>query len=122
MQGYFGCPTFGKGCRIVNRELVEDGVGRGPREPFNEMKILVRSSEARPVSEVCGIHDERVAFPMSDRVSQPKAYVWGEMRAAIHSNDSGVVNHLQRQYNHARRLHDLNVVVVGSRQRRWSGG
>src|SRR5262249_27729816 len=62
--------------RILYRRFVVDGVRSNRREAFNEMQRITMevsgSVEPSPVIEPCNIDDQRVALPVTDRVTHPR--------------------------------------------------
>ena len=80
--------------RIVDREAIVERVGVDAREALDEVQILARSAEVRPVGEVRRVDDQRVALPAAARVAHPRAEARGEMRTAVERNDARVVDHL----------------------------
>src|SRR5207237_8853240 len=60
----------------------------------------------------------RVPFPAAARISKPLPDAALHMRTAVQRNDAHFVDHLLLKCDDARRLHDLQIVVVGARQPR----
>ena len=61
--------------RIVDDHFIGEVAEVGPREPLRQVQLIaVRMTdrvEARPAVEVDGVDDQRVAFPVADRVAEP---------------------------------------------------
>src|SRR5213075_4433 len=68
-------PRPGEGFRIFDDHFVVDVTEIGPREPLNQVELFaVRMTdrvEAGLAVEIHRVDDERVAFPVADRVAEP---------------------------------------------------
>src|SRR5271165_521971 len=82
------------------------------------MELLTRYALECARAIVGRIHDKRVAFPMADRVSQPRLDVLRRMRTGIHFDDTCVMEHFRHDHDRARRFHDLIVALVSGSQLR----
>ena len=79
----------------LHRELVKDRFRVGAREVFDQVKILIGSSEMSLVREIRRAHNQRIAFPMTHRVTQPLAYRLWQMWSPVQRDDPHFVNHLE---------------------------
>src|SRR5262249_40395159 len=83
--------------RITDSELVEQRVGVGPREAFDQVSIRRGAGEVRLTLEILCLDDERIALPMAARFSLP---LWNvSVRAPIQWHDAGVVDHLREKHD-----------------------
>src|SRR6185503_1112431 len=64
-------PLFRESRRIDDGDPIVDLPGADARETLDEMEILRRAPIEHLVGEVRRIDDERVAFPLGDRVPHP---------------------------------------------------
>ena len=67
-QRNFTFPDACKCRRIVDRELVHDGVRAGARKTLDQVQVFVGAPEVRFVGEVCRVDDQCIAFPPASRV------------------------------------------------------
>jgi len=125
----FAFPGLHEGGGVVDLEPVEQGIGVEKTEPLYQVKISVPPEvaaripvEAAAVVEVRRAHDQRLAFPVTDRIAQPQPYLGWKMGATVQANDSRVVNHLRIHNECVLGLHDLVVAVVGIRKHGGPGG
>src|ERR1700704_227187 len=79
-------PWFRPSSWIIHRNLVADLVRGYTSEAFYQMQVLGRSQEVILRRKISGIHDQRFAFPMADRVAVPGSDIRGKMRAPIERN------------------------------------
>ena len=74
------------------------------------IRVAVRMAavvEVRQVVETHAIDDERVAFPLADRIAKPCRICFLRETAAIRKNLSKVTLVLVKDYGNTRRLDDL---------------
>src|SRR5262249_46544721 len=69
--GHFAGPLTLPGIWILHGDPVQQRAIAGAREALDHMQVLRRSVKPRLVREVGCIYNQRVAFPMADRVSHP---------------------------------------------------
>src|SRR5438094_134244 len=112
-------PRTRPGLRIVDGELVFDGLRVNSSEAFDHAQPIadnpVETPNQRLVVEIGGLDDERIAVPAAARVPQPLTDTWPDVRATVHRYDSHFVDVFLETSHILRRLHDLVVVVVNSR-------
>ena len=116
----FRAPWPGPRVGIVNRKLVEDPVGAHAREAFDDMQGGTRSLERGPVGEIRRVDDERVALPAAARVAGPLPDVFRDVRPPVGRDQTRRGCQLPDHQDVARRLDDLQHVVVGRRQHGWT--
>ena len=109
--------------RVVDRELIEERLGVNPRKALDDMQVPRRRAESRRVGEVRRVDHERVALPVTDRITKPAPDLGWDM-LLIHPDDAGVVDHLHEDQHVVFGLHDLLQVVIegpaASADRRWN--
>src|SRR3989442_14224427 len=117
-------PDPGRGPRsrprrlIGNRELVVEFDRSDAVPAFNQMQVPAGSFKVRPVAEIRGLDNQRVALPTATRVPQPLADPLVEMRTPVQRDDASLV-HLFLENGHVTRsLHDLIIIVVAGRDPR----
>src|SRR4029453_8770564 len=78
-QGQLALPRPRKRGRVVDFELVEQRIGIQKPEPLDEVKVTVPTKVAAGIAikpaaiiEVRRVDDERVALPVSDRITDPQ--------------------------------------------------
>ena len=103
--------------RILDRADVLDHVGIDASEPFDELHRLAVPDVADVglVSQVRGLDDQRVAFPVASRVAEVLPNVVVRMWSAVELDDSGLVNHFVRDRESVRALRDVDAVAVARR-------
>src|SRR6478672_9010510 len=67
-------PRTGKRRRIVDRELVEQRIDVCPRKALDQVQFRARAAEVRLVGEVGRVDNERLPFPVADRIALEPAY------------------------------------------------
>src|SRR5258708_348467 len=105
-------PGLRPGGRIVNRELIGEGVRIETFEALGKFHVRAASPKRVLVREIRGLDDKRITLPMASRVALPQANVRWKMRTAVRWDDPDLVPHLDEYRNDARALHDLNIIVV----------
>src|SRR5437016_2074079 len=106
-NGSKGCCSTGTACETV---------------PLQRQKAITLAGggivvvDVRLVVEVGGVHDERVAFPVAARVSQPEPDVRPEMLTVLEVNEPRLMDHLVQESDRVGSLKDVHVVVVRARQ------
>src|SRR5262245_13866054 len=106
-----GRPRLDERFRIVNGKLVDQRVRITELETLDKFHVRTASMERALICEVGRFDNERVAFPMTSRVSIPQANTLWEMRASVQRNHADFMSHLRQHQNIVRSLHDLNVAV-----------
>ena len=115
--------------RVVDGDLIVDGVLVGARKALDRVQTLaLRNSPDAPrggvgrnpsLAVVVGdVHNQRVAFPVTDRVAVPEAHRLGQVLAVVGRDDTRRVNHLVMNDHIPWRLDDLIGVVVTRRKER----
>ena len=103
---------------IVDRELVLQRVRIDAAEALDQVQVLRRAAEPGLLREVGGVHHERVAFPVADRIAGQRSDVRRRVRPPVQRDEAGAVDHLVEDQHGVLRLHQLHVVVVGARDHR----
>ena len=83
------------------------------------MKVSCGAAKAGPVSEVGRVHNQRVAFPVADRIAHPFSDIRHDV-LAVHADYTGVVVHLDENHHRIGRLHDALGVVIERGEHGWS--
>ena len=91
VQGNFPGPGACKRRGILDPELIQDLVRFDAGEALDHVQVLIGAAEADLTVVICGVDDQRLAFPVAARVSQPEAEAWGQVRAAVSADDAEVV-------------------------------
>jgi len=91
---------------IVYREFVENGVRVDAREALDQAQSIVGSPKraslhaganvTRLIREVGGLDNQRVALPVTQRISHPLPDAWREMRRPPVGTMRNVVNHFDQ--------------------------
>src|SRR5439155_7949506 len=110
------CP----GCRIVDREFVEDGVLVDACEVFDHVQVFTGSSEVSFIGKISCVDDQRIALPAATRVAHPLADVWPQVGTPVQGYDASVVDFLLENRHVSRTLLKLNITVVGLGKHRRS--
>src|SRR4029453_3463039 len=105
---------------IADRELVSECFRTGERVALDEMHAISRSAPVSIRTETGGLDDERIALPVSARISQPLADSLRKVRASIQRNDANVVCRLRDHHDISRRLQDLRLGGQTARDSRRS--
>src|SRR6266567_5530493 len=71
LQRNHGCPGPRPRRRIVDRDFVVDSVRADARETFDDVQVLVRSPEVTLGRVIGRVDDQRVALPVTNRVTEP---------------------------------------------------
>src|SRR5579871_2399079 len=64
-----------------------------------------------PVVEIGGVHDQRVALPVADRIAHEQANVLAQVRAAVEADDPAGVVVIVEDYYRTRALQELIGIV-----------
>src|SRR6266850_1729345 len=99
--------------RIVDGELIAEGVLGRAGEALGQTHVLARAQERELVREIRRFDNQRLPLPATAGAPGPLTDVRRQVRAAVERNDADVVEHLDRNHHVAGRLHDLVGVVVG---------
>src|SRR5579883_1963926 len=120
-------PRFEILLRIVNRHLVKNRIPIHAPKPLDYVQRWALRNPLDAASGGAGrdpafaivigrVHDQRVAFPMTARISFPLPDGGGDVRPAVQRNDAGVVDHLGENDDVSRHLHNLISIVVAGRK------
>src|SRR5262249_6131157 len=110
-------PGFGPSLGIVHGQLISQGVRIRECKSFHYPKSVAcgRVADRNAGKEVGGLYDKCVAFPVSSRISHPRANPCIRMCTVVHRNDARLVDHLVTKDDVTWTLHNLvpRVVTVG---------
>src|SRR2546430_11632167 len=106
--------------RIVNREFVTQRVERAPGEFLHHVQALgvPEALQFGLVVEADGIDDERVAFPMSNRVAKPARIGIDWMRTSVCRDDAERARVFMKDGDVAQSLQHLKLIRHAPRLRR----
>jgi hypothetical protein len=104
--------------RIGDGELIADLVVAEARKALDHLHVLAGPAECHLVVEVGRLDHQRVAFPVSSRVAEPRAHVGRRVRPTVGGNHADFVEHLDQDHDRALALHDLIRRVVSGRHHR----
>ena len=82
------------------------------------MRLIGHATQIVGVVPALGFDDQRVIFPACNGVAFPFALLDVEVIGV--GNDAGGMHHLIQNHHVILGLHQLHVVVVGSRYHRWA--
>src|SRR5262245_6013447 len=104
-------PRLRERLRILDAYFPVDVAEIGPREALHEMELIaVRVAdgvETRPAVEVDGVDDQRVAFPVADRIAEPRGDAVAVLTAVDGDDvEPGILLEQKREVLVA--LHDLH--------------
>src|SRR5579863_9162267 len=88
-------PRLGPGGGIIDRDFVLKAVGASAGEALNDVQLIARVHEGSGLV-VGGIDDQRIALPMTARVTEPGPDRGRKMRTPVEWNDARVVNRLHQ--------------------------
>src|SRR5579872_1848043 len=108
----FDRPGLRKYGRIINCRPVKNRVRIDTTETLYNFQILGGSLRGGP--EVRGFDNQRIAFPMANRIAEPQSDVRVEVRTSVQVYDANLVIHFMHDHNRVRRLDDLMVVVIAA--------
>src|SRR6266566_4314178 len=97
-------PRSGPCFRILDRKFVSERIRARAGEALRDaerFRIGALENHAVVRAEIRRLDHERIALPMAARVAQPLMQVLTDMRAPVHRNDSGAVDHLRRDNDKA---------------------
>src|SRR5437764_1230339 len=120
-------PLLGERLGIVHDHFVRDVPEVRARETLNEVQLIaVRVAdrvEPRLVVEVDRVDDERVAFPMADRIAEPRRDAVS-VRTAVDRNHREPRVLLEEEREVLVALHDLHRLgrIDGPRHAEWQAG
>ncbi|MQA28451.1 MAG: transposase [Luteitalea sp.] len=111
--------------RVLDRELVEEGIGVGAGETLDQPHVragrpIVGEVRYRP-GEVGRLDDEGLTLPAAARIPGPLADRRWQVGAPIERDDADVVDHLVQQHHILGGLQHLHVRVVAPAGHRWAG-
>src|SRR6185503_7123111 len=115
LERYANRPRFRKRRGIIDRHGVRDRIRPRSRESLDQAQRFARASEVGLVGEVGDLDDERVALPVTAWITQVLTDALADVRTAINRDDACLVNHLVREHDVARTLHDPEDVAVAAR-------
>src|SRR5580698_453286 len=97
--------------RIPDGGLIGDGVGIHGREALHHLLFVAMEigSRIEPglVVEIGGIHHQRIAFPVSDRIALRQLDLGVDMRTPIHRDDAVAVHELPKHDDITARLQQM---------------
>ena len=100
------------GRRVIERDFVIQSVRIKARKSFDHMQAVGGTPEIRFIGEVCCIHDERIAFPVPARVTEPQTHTCVQMWTPVDGNNAGFVDHFIKNDHLPGTLNDLYIAVV----------
>ena len=115
-------PGRGPHRRVVDGELIQQGLGVDAGEPLHHVQVPRGAAEGRTIGEVGGV-DDAGCLPPSGRTESPSQLrISGGACVLVHPHDARVVDHLDENHDRVVRLHDALQVVVEHRQHRRPRG
>src|SRR5947207_15278543 len=108
------------GFLVFDSESVIDRIRVQPGETFGDSHVFASVLEGIFPVEVTCFNDERVAFPMTSRASDPLPDILRQLRTPVERDDANVVNHLRQDHHVSLSLNDLIIAVVARGHHRWS--
>src|SRR5262245_6512770 len=82
------------------------------------MEVFRRSTKAGFVCEIGRVDNQRVPFPVTNRIPHPTAEILGKM-LYVHPHDTCIVHHLRKNHDRVWSLHDLMQIVIKIVWERW---
>ena len=105
------CPRAVPRCRVLDGKPIEHRLRIQSREALDDVQLVAGAAELGLVGKVGCVDDQRIPFPVSDRIAHPLANRPRRM-VRVHPDDADVVHHLVQHHDGVARLDDLFEVVV----------
>ncbi len=95
--------------RVLDGDLVFEGVGAGPRPALDQVQVLARALKIGLRAEVRHVDNERIAVPIAARIAVPLPDVGRQVGTPVHDDvplPALTLTHVIEHRDAAWRLHD----------------
>src|SRR5262249_35711532 len=103
---------------VFYREAIQKRFLVNARQALDDMEVFRRSTKPGFVSEIGCVDNQRVPFPVTNRIPHPTADILGKM-VHVHPHDTYIVHHLRKNHDRVWSLHDLMQIVIKIVWERW---
>ena len=115
----FTCPFVGPYRWILYREVVKQRVSVRHFEAFFDAHVTCSRKHRWSIVEIGCLDDESVTVPPTNRITHPSSHIFRQV-FGVHSDDSGIVNHLNENNDCVGALNDSFQIVVQGEHHRGS--